>query len=155
MKKDIQRLLIVLLASVALIVLVSVQKNAENQAFEKEWEKSFIDAYGSTLSDFYILGNSDFQARWLTEKEEAEYGCRWTEHCVILKLATIADCQNGAVVEFDVFDSSDEKIASEKSPVFSIEIGEIAAVELGSVKLNEKGFIEPTDAYCSDSLPAV
>jgi type II secretory pathway component PulL len=150
-----------LLTLSTLVVLVPVtlffQNLAKSEQYltEDEWNESFELAYGSILPDFYGLGEEGFQARWLSNKEQSAVHCNFAVHCVFIKLATIAECEKGVVVEFFVFDKDDKQIAQEQTPVFLIKSGQYVDVELDSIKLNEKGFIEPTDAHCSDLLPAI
>lgn len=110
-------------------------------------DSNFDAAYGSKLDDFYFI-SEDFQGRCLTETEDAENDCRVWEQCVYIKLATIASCEMGAVVKFDVLNSNEKVLSTEESEVFLIKTGEIIEVELGSEKLTQQGYIEPMDAYC-------
>ena len=157
-RKKIIRTLITLGLMVCLVP-VSIQINQSIEASqyltEDEWNESFEFAYGTTLPDFYALGEEGFQARWLTDKEDAVAKCQFNKHCVFIKLATISGCEKGAVVRFSVHNSKEEVISEETTPVFVIKDGEYAVVELGSPKLTTQGFIQPLDAYCSDDLPSV
>jgi hypothetical protein len=150
----------IVITLLSLVVLLPVALATESSIMaseyltEDEWNESFELAYGSTLPDFYGIGEEGFQGRWLNPSEEASNLCNFSEHCVFLKLATIAECEKGVVVEFLVFDKDDKQIAQEQTPVFLIKPGQYVDVELGSKRLPKKGFIEPVDAFCSDLPPA-
>lgn len=157
-RKKIIRTLIALGLMVCLVpVSLQINQSIEESQYltEDEWNESFELAYGSTLPDFYELGGEGFQARWLTDAEDSKVKCVFQDHCVYIKLATIAECEKGVIVEFAVLTEDEKVITQEKTPVFPMKAGEYVAIELGSRKLTEKGLIEPIDAYCSDVLPSV
>lgn len=121
---------------------------------DDELQREIRNFYGEKLDDFYFVGEEGFQARWLTEEEDAESPCQINKYCVFIKVATVADCDLGSIVEFQVIDQNEEIIDEAKSPVFVLKRGDFIDVELGSLKLSEEGFVEPLDAYCSEMKPS-
>lgn len=119
-----------------------------------ETEDQFGTLYGSRLSDFYTLGD-EFQVRWLTEKEDLGTPCVVYEYCVIIKIATVADCEIGATLKYAVLDVESKVLSNEESEVFLVKSGEIIQIELGSRLLTDSGSIEALDANCSASEPSV
>lgn len=119
-----------------------------------ESEVQFEADYGSRVDDFYYISDQ-IQARWLTEVEDKDEPCVINKHCVHIKIASVAHCEKGSVLEFSVLDSNSKVLGTHESEVFMVKKGEIIQLELGSTLLTEKGFVEPLDAYCKDLLPEV
>lgn len=153
--KNLTRFISVIPIIASVFLLLTFTMRGQVLIEEAQVEDSYIQSYGSSLQDFYSTGSDEFQARWLTKSEESEFDCVISVHCVYIKVATIADCESGAAVEFSVFDSKKNLITVEESEVFLIKRGEFATIELGSKKLTSKGFIQPNDIYCSDHLPNI
>ena len=146
-----------LVALLAFAMVAGISTIVENSKYisDDELNDEVRHFYGEKLEDFYFVGEEGFQARWLTEQEDAKSPCQLNKHCVFIKVATIADCEFGSIVEFRVTNQDEETIEQTKSPVFLLEPGNFINVELGSPKLSEKGFVEPLDAYCSEMKPYV
>lgn len=143
---------LVLVSSLLITIYWIVNTFSDEEYSEAAYE--FEQIYGSSLDDFYYIGE-EFQGRWLTEVEDKNEPCVINKHCVHIKIASVAHCEKGSVLEFSVLDSNSKVLGTHESEVFMVKKGEIIQLELGSTLLTEKGFIEPLDAYCKDLLPEV
>lgn len=141
-----------------LIVLIFLAAIYATQNYESvddlEENDPFLLLFGKQIDDFYYI-NDEFQGRWLTEAEDKSTSCREYKHCVFIAVASVANCEKGAVIEYSVLDNSEKVLGTEESSVFLARKGEVVKVELGSKLLTQKGFIEPLDAYCIDEYPSV
>lgn len=121
---------------------------------EEEWDAEFRNNYGTTLTEYFVLGEEGFMANWLDSQEDKDTKCIFHEHCVHIRLVTIAECDKGAVVDFNVIDANEKVISRNKSDVIWLRPGGYLVVELGSLDLDQHTFVAPTDAYCSENLPS-